>query len=203
MQIISLLCIQNTHRKIKGFLPWIFICSDLALPLFFFLPKNKKPEVLRNKPNLTDLQLLYFQSSKSIRTNMDVALPLWLTWMFTSKWFFKSKYVSSGHVLLFKNIELPGSENIPSVHQQEKHLWNLLRLEKFSLDSFAFPLSSHVQNIWQSKTPPQNHTNTALCLQGSDISHWKFWPELGEHLTNFYEPLAPLSFIQSCIFIAI
>lgn len=138
----------------------------LGTSTFFFLPKNNKPEVLRNKPNLTDLQLTYFQSSKSVRTNMDVALLLWLTWIFTSKWLFKSKSVSSGHVLLFKNIQLPGSENIPSVHQQEKHLWNLLKSEKFSLISFAFSVNLHVQSIWQGKTPPQNHTNTALCFRG-------------------------------------
>lgn len=124
--------------------------------------------------------------------------------MFTSKWFFKSKSVSSGHALLFKKVQLPGSENIPSVHQQEKHLWNLLKSEKFNLVSFDFPVSLHMQNIWQGKTPPHNHTNTALCISGeSDISDWKFWLKLGEHLTNFYESVAPPSLIQSCMFISI
>lgn len=176
----------------------------LGTSAFFFLPKNNKPEVLWNKPNLTDLQLLYFQSSKSVRTNMDVGLPLWLTWMFTSKWFFKSKSVSSGHVLLLKNIQLPGSENIPSVHQQEKHLWNLLKSEKFSLVSFAFPVKVCVCKISDKVKAHPTSTQTQLCVfRGSDISDWKFWPELGEHLTNFYEPVAPLTFIQSCIFIAI
>lgn len=145
---------------------------------------------------------MYFQSSKSIRTNRDVGLPLWLTWMFTSGWFFKSQSVSSGHVLLFKNIQLPGSENIPSVHQQEKCLWNRLKSEKFSLVSFAFPVKVCMCKISDKLNPPPQTTQTQLYVsRGPDMSDWKFWLELGEHLTNFYEPVAPLSFIQSCIFI--
>lgn len=162
MQIISLLCIQNTHRKIKGFLLWIFICSDLALLHFFFLPRNNIPEVLRNKLNLTDLQLMYFQSSKSVQTNMDVDL----IWMVTSKWFFKSKSVSCAHVLL-KNTQLPGSENIPCVYQKEKTFLKSTQIWEVQPRFFCFPCKfTCAKYLTKSNPTPKPHKHSSVFSGG-------------------------------------
>lgn len=135
----------------------------LGTSTFFFLPKNKKPEVLRNKPNLTDLQLLYFQSSKSIRTNMDVALPLWLTWMFT---------VSDFSNLNLSALDMFSSLRTLSYQDQKIFLLCINRKNIFEIysdlrSSASFLLRSlqvHMCKISDKVKPHPKTTQTQLCV---------------------------------------